>query len=326
MSEMLPRWCRRISCRLWRPRKEAKHGGGSDNGLSVENQHVHLQSSASNKSGGPSCEQHNIQTFQASRVRAGGYAGTDSFDETKPDKVVPDGCSFSSWFSWVLSGDEKSGRNPAAWEVATRKKSTSRSQHLKGGDRSDVPVGASSKPRSPTWADDFGTRLDNLETGGYAGRSRLSESPLESAVKTDKIVRTQLYRRAFFFIDEDFTNTLSRDEINKFGRFVVGSEWNDELTEVFMREADTDVSGGLNFNEFVEFNERMLFSKVSKELAFVQSMIEGFIAEMQNEAQMIQAKWRSVSLSVDRACRVIFPPVFLLCLATTTLTGLDDDD
>merc|ERR1712136_683468 len=24
MSEMLPRWCRRISCRLWRPRKETK--------------------------------------------------------------------------------------------------------------------------------------------------------------------------------------------------------------------------------------------------------------------------------------------------------------
>merc|ERR1719409_398031 len=67
--------------------------------------------------------------------------------------------------------------------------------------------------------------------------------------------RLQYYREAFYILDDDLSGVLEKDEIDYFGRFMVGSDWSADLLEEFMAIADKDNSGGLALEEFTVFCE-----------------------------------------------------------------------
>ena len=143
---------------------------------------------------------------------------------------------------------------------------------------------------------------------------------------TNRMVRTQFYRQAFYLLDVDFSNSLDRDEINRFGHFVAGEAWEPTMTERFMAAADKDRNGGLNFDEFADFCERMLFEDVSKELAFVQHMVEGFVLSMERQREMARDKWHHRARVIDSFFRFFVPPFFFISVAVAMATHGSDDE
>ena len=56
-------------------------------------------------------------------------------------------------------------------------------------------------------------------------------------------LRAQLYRQAFYVLDENLSTGLEVSEVSNFGRFMFGDDWNEQALEEFMAEADTDKQG-----------------------------------------------------------------------------------
>merc|ERR1719217_1325640 len=82
--------------------------------------------------------------------------------------------------------------------------------------------------------------------------------------KLDSRVRKQLLRQAFYILDENYTGTLERDEVHRFGHFMFGDDWSDYKTHLFLQEADLDMSGDISFDEFATFCEQHLLCDASK--------------------------------------------------------------
>ena len=87
------------------------------------------------------------------------------------------------------------------------------------------------------------------------------------------------------------------------------------MTDTFMAAADKDHRGGLNFEEFTDFCERMLFEDVSKELNFVKSMVETFILGMERQRAVARDKWVNRSRAMDSFFRFVVPPLFVVGVA-----------
>eukprot|EP00929_Paragymnodinium_shiwhaense_P031823 TRINITY_DN17751_c0_g1_i1.p1 TRINITY_DN17751_c0_g1~~TRINITY_DN17751_c0_g1_i1.p1 ORF type:complete len:753 (-),score=110.33 TRINITY_DN17751_c0_g1_i1:112-2070(-) len=132
-------------------------------------------------------------------------------------------------------------------------------------------------------------------------------------LKTAARMRMQLYREAFYVLDQDFSGLLERDEIDYFGHFMMGDDWNDAMLDEFMEKADTDGSGGLGFAEFTAFCESCILDhEACKEFQYVSEMVKGFISMTETHREMVRARWRVRGDFIDTTFRWLVPSsVFL---------------
>jgi hypothetical protein len=171
----------------------------------------------------------------------------------------------------------------------------------------------------------FTKRKSMLLEGEAAAGEEEGKTPV---TKLSRRVRVQLYRQAFYILDEDYSGRLEPEEINKFGSFMLGDEWTDQLTSSFMKEADLDQSGSLSFNEFATFCESKLLDESSKDLSYINQMIKGFISMMQRRQEQLKAMWQYRAICIDKCAQWMVPPfyfVFLLTVFAADVASLSSD-
>ena len=88
----------------------------------------------------------------------------------------------------------------------------------------------------------------------------------------DAMVRIQTYRQIFTAIDTDFTNVVELDELEEFCEFMMGQDWDQDEGLEFLRRYDIDVSGGLDFTEFVVFCEENIITRGVKDQTILRQM------------------------------------------------------
>eukprot|EP00928_Gymnodinium_smaydae_P028995 TRINITY_DN21966_c0_g1_i1.p1 TRINITY_DN21966_c0_g1~~TRINITY_DN21966_c0_g1_i1.p1 ORF type:complete len:805 (-),score=104.50 TRINITY_DN21966_c0_g1_i1:17-2431(-) len=126
-------------------------------------------------------------------------------------------------------------------------------------------------------------------------------------------LRTQLYREAFYILDDDFSGKLEKKEVDDFGRYMLADDWTPDLLDEFMRHADLDHSGGLSFAEFCRFCEGSILSTdESKEVEYVSEMVKGFMSLTSTRREMVKQKWQSIANSIDKVFRVLIPSCMLV--------------
>jgi len=134
-------------------------------------------------------------------------------------------------------------------------------------------------------------------------------------------VRAQLYRQAFYLLDEDFSGKLEADEIQKFGEFMCPDSWDNERTLTFMREVDVNADGGLSFEEFVDFCEENI--NTNDDLSYTREMISGFLSMMQRQHAAVVAKWHLRAKKLDRRARITVIPCFLALIGGALFAPMD---
>jgi hypothetical protein len=137
---------------------------------------------------------------------------------------------------------------------------------------------------------------------------RLPETCRSQPTNTDCRLRHQLYREAFYILDHDFSGKLETAEVDYFGRFMCGDQWSEELLDTFMKNADTNQSGGLSLDEFSAFCESaILDTHESQEYGYVSEMVKGFISMVSTRREMAKRKWQARAIKIDLFFRFFVP-------------------
>merc|ERR1711871_409530 len=88
--------------------------------------------------------------------------------------------------------------------------------------------------------------------------------------------RRNLYRQAFFDIDQNYSGTLSLKEMDLFGKFMLGQKWNVQAALDFLNKFDTSKDGALDFDEFVAFCE-MCLTDGDDNIDHIERMVTGYL-------------------------------------------------
>eukprot|EP00929_Paragymnodinium_shiwhaense_P090492 TRINITY_DN50681_c0_g3_i1.p1 TRINITY_DN50681_c0_g3~~TRINITY_DN50681_c0_g3_i1.p1 ORF type:complete len:1004 (+),score=219.76 TRINITY_DN50681_c0_g3_i1:165-3176(+) len=129
----------------------------------------------------------------------------------------------------------------------------------------------------------------------------MDSEEIEKLRKAQQRRRMQLYREAFYILDDDLSGFLERDEIDYFGRFMCGNDWSIDLLAEFMAVADKDSSGGLSMEEFTIFCEYCISDQdaLNHSIPYIAEMIKGFISMTKTRRAAIVQKWQRRAAAVD---------------------------
>jgi len=127
--------------------------------------------------------------------------------------------------------------------------------------------------------------------------------------------RRNLYRQAFFDIDQNFSGTLSMKELEAFGKFMLGQKWNAGTAEEFFDLYDTSKDGELDFDEFVAFCETCVLNVDGKDdIAHAERMVKGYLSFKERQAKALELRWKNRAFRVDYFARWLMPFGYFLSL------------
>lgn len=164
------------------------------------------------------------------------------------------------------------------------------------------------------------TRRQSSHSKASSAHSRQSKL---ASLHTEAVVRRQLWLRAFYTIDEDFSGTLTAEELSEFIDLMTHSCKHATGTMVSLHDADG--SETLNEEEFLEMCETELVKgRTYEEL---ERVVSGFLQSQERKDAAMVDVWHKRALNVDRFSRLTFPPGFVLALVQVySLTEKDLHD
>eukprot|EP00931_Biecheleriopsis_adriatica_P100875 TRINITY_DN76117_c0_g1_i1.p1 TRINITY_DN76117_c0_g1~~TRINITY_DN76117_c0_g1_i1.p1 ORF type:complete len:771 (-),score=133.30 TRINITY_DN76117_c0_g1_i1:42-2327(-) len=145
--------------------------------------------------------------------------------------------------------------------------------------------------------------------------------------KTEQRLRMEMYREAFYILDDDYSGELDSRQVNNFGQFMLGKDWSQEHLEEFMDTCDIDKDGGLSFEEFANFCEISIFASTeAKEMAYFSEMMKLFISVANTREMFLKRKWQTRSKTVDYVFRWLAPLCGSLAMIILLSTDFEPDD
>jgi len=130
-----------------------------------------------------------------------------------------------------------------------------------------------------------------------------TSTPSTTSTTYDNAARIRLFRRAFFVLDEDYSNSLSEVEVHQFGSFMLGSRWTEDLLLKFMGGKRT-----LNLSEFCVGCTETLNSVLHDETK-LEAMVEAFSQNLSRATECQHNISEIFAMNIDKVCRWLVPPI-----------------
>lgn len=145
-----------------------------------------------------------------------------------------------------------------------------------------------------------------LKQSTLSGGSKCSLASLQA----EAVVRRQLWLRAFYTIDADFSGTLTVEELSEFIDLMTLSSKHGGRSIVTTHDLDGNET--LNEEEFLEMCENELVNgRTYQEL---ERVVSGFLQSQERKDAAMVDLWQRRALSVDQFSRLTFPPGYFLAL------------